>query len=66
MMHWLVQHHPPGDAVRDYSLAGALASSPLWAPWLADVNEWLTFAGLLVGLALGLKRLWRDVRSPEK
>lgn len=58
-------HHPSGAQVTDYSLAGALTTSPLWAPWLADVNGWLTFAGLLVGLALGVRRLWRDIQNPK-
>lgn len=66
MIHWLIQHHPSGDAVKDYTIAGTLTTSPLWAPWLADVNGWLTFAGLIVGLALGSRRLWRDIRDGDK
>jgi hypothetical protein len=63
MMHWLVQHHPSGDAVKDYSLAGALTSSPIWAPYLADVNGWLTTLTLVGGLILLGRRLWRDFRD---
>lgn len=64
MLHYLEQqYHISGGAVKDYTLAGALTTSPLWAHWLTDINSWLTFAGLVVGLVLGLRRLWRDFRD---
>ena len=42
----------------DATLAGSLISSPLWAPWLADVNAVLSVLTVLVGLILGVYRLW--------
>ena len=44
----------------DYSLAGVLTTAPVWAPWLADVNVWLTTITLVGGLVLLARRLWRD------
>ncbi|KAA5606840.1 hypothetical protein F1188_02665 [Roseospira marina] len=42
------------------TLTGAtVASAPGWAPPLAVVNQWLTFASLLVGLAFLCWRWWR-------
>ena len=46
----------PGD--HDLVIAGGLVSSPAWAGWLGNVNVLLTTISLLVGLALGLSRLW--------
>lgn len=51
--------------ISDTVLASSLVTSPAWAPWLTSVNEILSTATLLIGLALGLGRLWqffRDVR----
>lgn len=52
--------------VGDFTLAGGLATSPAWAPWLDSVNELLTTCTLLIGVALGLIRLvafWRHRRA---
>lgn len=54
-------HFSPGE--QDMVIAGGLIASPAWAGWLGDVNEILTTASLLVGLALGAARLWRAWRS---
>jgi hypothetical protein len=42
----------------DVTLAGSLVSSPAWAPWLANFNELLTTMTLVIGVILGLFRLW--------
>jgi hypothetical protein len=42
----------------DVTLAGSLISSPIWASWLADFNELLTTMTLVIGVILGLARLW--------
>jgi hypothetical protein len=44
-------------AVTDGVLATGMVASPAWAMWLGDVNQVLTTATLIVGLALGLGRL---------
>lgn len=41
----------------DAVIAGGLVASPAWASWLGDLNQMLTTATLLVGLALGIGRL---------
>lgn len=60
MWNYLIEHSPSGGAVKDYSLAGVLTTAPLWAGYLTHVNALLTFAGLVVGLWLGVRRLIRD------
>lgn len=62
-------HHQPFQNAGDISLAGGLATSPAWAPWLDSVNEVLTTGTLLIGLVLGLARLWvafKDWRATNK
>ena len=66
MWHLFPHHHPTGGQVIDYSVAASLTTSPIWAPLLADINAWLTFAGLLVGLLLGLRRLIRDLQRGDE
>ena len=55
--------HSHMDSVKDYALAGTLISLPAWVPQLTDINAWLTFAGLVVGLVLGIRRLIRDFQG---
>jgi hypothetical protein len=42
----------------DVTLAGGLLSSPVWASWLAEINEMLTAITLVIGILIGLVRLW--------
>jgi hypothetical protein len=41
----------------DGAIATGLVTSPAWAPWLGDLNQMLTTATLVIGLALGVGRL---------
>jgi hypothetical protein len=53
----------------DALLAGSLVSAPAWASWLAQLNQFLTTASLLVGLVFGLLRLrhlWREHRRSKR
>lgn len=49
----------PTHNVSDTVLTSGLVTSPAWASWLGDVNQLLTTATLVIGLALGLGRLWQ-------
>jgi hypothetical protein len=51
--------HDPSHGVSDALLAGGLVAAPAWAGALSDVNALLTMASLLVGLLIGVVRLWR-------
>ena len=50
------------DATQDFVVAGGLLFSPAWVPWLTSLNHVLTTVTLVVGLVLGLVRLWVLVR----
>lgn len=43
-------------AITDAILATGLVTAPAWAGWLGDLNQALTTATLVVGLALGIGR----------
>lgn len=45
--------------IEDSVLASSLITAPAWGPWLSELNDILTTLSLLVGLAIGLHRLWR-------
>ena len=42
----------------DVTLAGGLLTSPVWASWLAEINHMLTTITLVIGILIGLVRLW--------
>jgi hypothetical protein len=50
--------HSSSQILADTVIAGGLVSSPAWASWLNDCNQLLTTATLILGLVLGLVRLW--------
>jgi hypothetical protein len=52
-------------AVTDGVLAAGLVTAPAWVPWLVDLNQVLTTATLVVGLALGIARLTAFLRRRE-
>ena len=52
----------PGT-LTDSVLATGLVTSPAWATWLGNLNQMLTTATLIVGLVLGLGRLWQFLRN---
>ena len=41
-----------------YVIAGGLMAAPAWVPPLSSVNEMLTTLTLVLGVALGVARLW--------
>lgn len=64
-----MSHHQPLQNVGDVSLAAGVGSSPIWAPWMSDVNELLTLITLTLGMVLAAVRLWvafQDWRSTSK
>lgn len=48
----------PAPGLPDTLIAGSLVGAPAWGPLLAQVNQFLTTATLVVGLILGCVRLW--------
>jgi hypothetical protein len=52
-------------ATTDGLLATGMVTSPAWASWLGDLNQVLTTATLIVGLALGLGRLVQFLRRKQ-
>jgi hypothetical protein len=46
------------NPTQDTVLASGLITAPAWGSWLAQLHEVLGILTLLVGLALGLSRLW--------
>lgn len=60
----IIEHHVSAAQVGDYSLASVLITSPIWAPWLSDVNTVLTFVGLALGVVLAARRVIRDFKKP--
>ena len=65
MWQHFFDHTPSGGAVKDYSLATVLTTAPIWGTYLANINLVLTFAGLVVGLWLGIRRLRRDYKKDQ-
>jgi hypothetical protein len=57
--------HHAGERTIDYSVAGTLVSSPVWAPYLADFNVLLTTLGLVLGVLVGAVRLYKDVKRKD-
>lgn len=53
-------------AITDSVLATGMVTSPAWAPWLGDLNQMLTTATLIIGLALGFGRLLQFLRQRAK
>ena len=55
----------PAKSLVDEGLAAVLVSTPAWVPWLADLNQILTTASLVVGLTLGVGRLAMMLRKKD-
>jgi hypothetical protein len=49
----------PAQGVSDAILAGSLVAAPAWSVPLSEVNALLTTISLLIGLMIGLIRLWQ-------
>ena len=63
--------HPNNGSqnISDAVLTGCLIAAPAWAGSLDQLNKLLTSVTLIVGLVLGLTRLWllwRDRRGRKK
>lgn len=53
-------------SIEDGVLASSLITAPAWGPWLSELNDILTTLSLLVGLAIGVYRLWRISQANSK
>ena len=56
----------PSHGLPDTIIAGSLVAAPAWGPLLAQVNQLLTTATLVVGLILGCGRLWLFLRDRRR
>ncbi len=45
--------------IEDGVIASGLITAPAWGPWIGQLNHILTTFSLLIGLAIGVHRLWR-------
>jgi hypothetical protein len=64
-----MHHHSTSQNISDAILTGGLVAAPAWTGWLDQANKLLTSLTLIVGLILGLTRLWafwREWREREK
>lgn len=59
------QPHQPTGTIQDSVIASSLISAPAWGPWLNELNGVLTTLSLLVGLVIGLHRLWVAYSGPR-
>ena len=48
----------PSETVQDSVIASGLITAPAWGAWLAQLNGFLTTISLIIGLLIGLHRLW--------
>lgn len=44
--------------MQDSIIASSLISAPAWGAWLNELNGILTTLSLLIGLMIGMHRLW--------
>lgn len=56
-------HHSPSAAVQDSVIASSLITAPAWSAWLSEVNGLLTTLSLIIGVTIGVHRLWRIFRK---
>lgn len=60
----MIHHVAQGaERAKDYILAGALTSAPIWAPVMNHVNIILTTLTLIIGLIIGGLRLFFLIRD---
>lgn len=62
----LTQHSNQTDKLQDSVIASGLITAPAWSVWLSEVNGFLTTVSLLIGVAIGLHRLWRIIKKPPQ
>lgn len=53
------------ETLQDSVIASSLITAPAWGLWLSEVNGLLTTVTLLIGIAIGLHRLWKIVQRPK-
>lgn len=53
------------ETLQDSVIASSLITAPAWGLWLSEVNGVLTTVTLLIGIAIGLHRLWKIVQRPK-
>ncbi len=60
-------NHPyqPTGTIQDSVIASSLISAPAWGAWLNELNGVLTTLSLLVGLIIGIHRLWVVYSAPK-
>lgn len=51
------------NKIGDTALATGLVTSPWWADILGNINSLLTSATLMLGLVLGLLRVWFEIKK---
>ena len=56
----------PDTQTTDTGILTYVLSSPLWAPLLNNLNEYLTTITLLLGIVLAVLRIGAEVRSRTK
>ena len=49
--------------IEDGLLASGLITAPAWGAWLSQLNHILTTLSLMIGVTLGLYRLWRAYQN---
>lgn len=59
------QPHQPTGTIQDSVIASSLISAPAWGAWLNELNGVLTTLSMLVGLVIGLHRLWVVYSGPR-
>ncbi len=55
----------PTGTMQDSVIASSLIAAPAWGAWLNELNGLLTTLSLLVGLFIGLHRLWVVFSAPK-
>lgn len=65
MWRYLPHYHPSGEAKVDYVLAGSLISAPAWSQFISASTPTLAWLGVVLGVLLGLIRLWKELRGPK-
>lgn len=55
----------PSETVQDSVIASGLITAPAWGAWLGQLNGLLTTISLIIGLLIGLHRLWLICRAAK-
>lgn len=53
------------ETLQDSVIASSLITAPAWGLWLSEINGVLTTVTLLIGIAIGLHRLWKIIQRPK-